>query len=79
MAKAESTPRKVRSVRLVPILERHRQMIAPELSKKFVSEVAEIEEQFQFEDLREEAKRRIRRALAIEVQERHLSESPSED
>jgi hypothetical protein len=44
-----------------------------------VADVAEIEEQFQFDDLREEAKRRIRRALAIEVQERHLSESSSED
>jgi hypothetical protein len=76
MAKVDASPTEVRAVRLVPILERHRKELAPELSKKFVADVAEIEEQFQFEDLREEAKRRIRGALAIEVQERLLSENP---
>jgi hypothetical protein len=79
MAKVDLSPGEGRAVRLVPILERHRKELAPELSEKFVADVAEIEEQFQFDDLREEAKRRIRRALAIEVQERHLSESSSED
>ena len=79
MAKVSASLTEVRAVRLVPILERHRKTLAPELSKTFVADVAEIEEQFQFDDLREEAKRRIRGALTIEVQERLLSENPRED
>jgi hypothetical protein len=66
---------KVRAVRLTPILERHRDVLAADLSDEFVREVAEIEENFQFENSREEAKRRIRQALAIEVQQRLLAES----
>jgi hypothetical protein len=66
-----------RAVRLTPILELHRADLAPDLSDQFVSDIAEIEEQFQFENDRAEAKRRIRQALAIEVQERLLRE-PSE-
>ena len=66
---------KDRAVRLTPILERHREELAPELSDAFVREVAEIEESFQFENSREEAKRRIRQSLAIEVQQRLLAES----
>jgi hypothetical protein len=65
----------VRSVRLTPILQRHREALAPDLSAEFVREVAEIEESFQFENNREEAKRRIRQALAIEVQQRLLAEA----
>jgi hypothetical protein len=68
--------RDVRAVRLTPILERHRIELAPDLSDEFVREVAEIEENFQFDNNREEAKRRIRQALAIEVQQRLLLESP---
>ena len=65
----------VRAVRLTPILERHREALAPDLSNEFVREVAEIEENFQFENDREEAKRRIRQALAIEVQQRLVTET----
>ena len=63
-------------MRLTPILERHRKALAPDISGEFVREVAEIEENFQFENDREEAKRRIRQAIAIEVQQRLMTESP---
>jgi len=72
-------PRKLRNiadsdnVRLAPILERHRKSLAPDISKGFVAEIAKIEESFQFNDNREEPKRRIRKALSIEVQEAQLT------
>lgn len=68
MAKARTKP-DTRAVRLTPILERHRAELAPDISDEFVREIAEIEEHFQFENNREEAKRRIRQSLAIEVQQ----------
>ena len=78
MAKARRKS-EARVVRLTPILERHRAELAPDLSDDFVREVAEIEENFQFENNREDAKRRIRQALAIEVQQRLLGEAADED
>jgi hypothetical protein len=78
VAKAKRKP-EARVVRLTSILERHRTELAPDLSDEFVREVAEIEENFQFENSREDAKRRIRQALAIEVQQRLLVEEADED
>jgi hypothetical protein len=74
VAKARRRPTAARAVRLTPILERHRTTLAPDLSDEFVREISEIEERFQFENNREEAKRRIRQSLAIEVQQRLLAE-----
>jgi hypothetical protein len=79
LAKNKVSSTELRAVRLGPILEQHRKKLAPELSKNLVTEIAEIEEQFQFDDSREEPKRRIRRALEIEVQERLMSEVADED
>jgi hypothetical protein len=73
VAKARRKP-ETPVVHLAPILVHHRATLAPDLSDEFVREVAEIEEHFQFENNREEAKRRIRQSLAIEVQQRLLAE-----
>jgi hypothetical protein len=52
------------SARLSEILERNRADVAPDFPQELLAEIAQIEEQNQFDDDRRPAKQRIREAVA---------------
>jgi hypothetical protein len=62
------------AIRLLEILERNRQKVAPELPSDLLKEIAEIEEDNQFDDDRKKARQNLREAVSNAARSIRLTE-----